>query len=83
MHSTYERVLEKLTTKDKKRKGLCRLDELDIRQGIDLRAELRRIEIELIKRALEITKGNQKEAAQLLGLKHTTLHRKVKHFDLR
>ena len=64
------------------RKGICRLDKLDIGRGINFRAEVRQFEIELIKRALKITKGNQYKAAQLLGLKHTTLNHKVRQFNL-
>lgn len=60
-----------------------KLNELDISRGIDFQAEVRRIEIELIMRALKLCKGNQSKAAQLLGLKHTTLHYRVKQLKLR
>jgi transcriptional regulator with GAF, ATPase, and Fis domain len=54
----------------------------DVSRGIDLAEEIRRLEIRLIKRALERTKGHQVNAARLLGLKVTTLHAKIKRYDL-
>lgn len=39
-------------------------------------------EKELIRRALEITKGNRKEAAARLGFSERTLYRKIKEYDL-
>lgn len=41
--------------------------------GIDLRAAVTNYENDLIKRALERTKGNRNQAARLLGIKRTTL----------
>ena len=46
--------------------------------GLDLDAFVRGIELELIQRALERTQGNKGQAAQLLGLKRTTLVEKQK-----
>ena len=54
----------------------------DVSQGIDLPKEVRRLEIRLIKRALEATSGNQVNAARLLGLKVTTLNAKIKRYGL-
>lgn len=39
-------------------------------------------EKELIRRALEITKGNRKEAATRLGVSERTLYRKIKEYNL-
>jgi DNA-binding NtrC family response regulator len=39
-------------------------------------------EKELIRRALEITNGNRKEAAEILGLSERTIYRKMKEYDL-
>lgn len=39
-------------------------------------------EKELIRRALELTKGNRKEAAARLGFSERTLYRKIKEYDL-
>ena len=39
-------------------------------------------EKELIKRALEVTGGNRKEAAERLGFSERTLYRKIKEYDL-
>ena len=45
--------------------------------------EVRRFEIGLITQALRRTQGKQKAAAQLLGLKTTTLHSKMKQYQIR
>ncbi len=47
-------------------------------EGLDLRRELARIEEHLIRQALLATHGNKNQAAQLLGLKRTTLVEKLK-----
>ena len=44
--------------------------------------EVQRFETELIKLALERTGGNQARAAQLLSLKPTTLHAKIKNYRI-
>jgi transcriptional regulator with GAF, ATPase, and Fis domain len=51
-------------------------------QPLSFNEEIRRFEIELIKNALFQTKGNQFKAAQLLGLKTTTLNSKIKRYGL-
>jgi PAS domain S-box-containing protein len=55
---------------------------LDVENGIDFNGEVRRFEINLIQRALKESGGNQKKAARLLNLKHTTLHTKIKRYGL-
>ena len=55
---------------------------LNVTAGIDFYAEVRRFEIRLIRLALGRTGGNQRQAAQLLGLKPTTLHYKLKLFNI-
>jgi PAS domain S-box-containing protein len=54
----------------------------DVENGIDFNDEVRRFEVNLIERALRESGGNQKKAAQLLNLKHTTLHTKIKRYDI-
>lgn len=54
----------------------------DIRTGIDFYEEVERFEVELIKRALAETGGQQRRAARLLGLKATTLNAKIKHYRI-
>jgi transcriptional regulator with PAS, ATPase and Fis domain len=44
--------------------------------------EVRRFEIRLIERALELAGGNQARAAKLLGLGTTTLNYKIKSYNL-
>ena len=56
--------------------------EFDPALGINLVEEVRRLEIELISYALKCTHGHQREAARLLGLKATTLHAKLKLYQI-
>lgn len=55
---------------------------IDPERGINLREEVRRFEAELIRRVLLRTGGNQRRAAAILGLKATTLHMKIKQYNL-
>ena len=57
-------------------------DPAAVERGIDFYDEVRRFEIELIQSALRHTGGVQTEAATLLGLKPTTLHAKLKQYQL-
>jgi DNA-binding NtrC family response regulator len=50
--------------------------------GIDFFEEVRRFEIRLIGRALELAGGNQVRAARLLRLGKTTLNYKIKSYQL-
>ena len=49
---------------------------------IDLQAEVRRFETELIRSALIQTGGRQRQAARLLGTKVTTLNTKIKRYGI-
>lgn len=49
---------------------------------IDLHEEVKRFEMDLIKAALEKTRGNQARAARMLGVKHTTLNAKLKRYEI-
>ena len=51
-------------------------------QKFGLQEEVQRYEIELIKSALQRTRGNQRRAAKLLGVKVTTLNCKIKRFGI-
>src|ERR1043165_3304473 len=55
---------------------------LDIKTGINIYDEVRRYEIELIRRALRLTNNHQVRAARLLGVKTTTLNSKIKRYKL-
>jgi len=46
--------------------------------GIDFESYIERIELSLIQRSLERTRGNKRQAARLLNLKRTTLIEKLK-----
>lgn len=52
------------------------------KNGIDLQAEVRRFETELIRSALIQTGGRQRQAARLLGTKVTTLNTKIKRYKI-
>ena len=52
------------------------------RSSFKLYDEMRRFEIDLIKQALLHTGGHQRRAAQLLGVKFTTLHSKIKRYKI-
>ena len=54
----------------------------DLSDGLNFYHEVRRFEIDLIRRALRQTGGNQARAARLLQLKHTTLHAKIKQYKI-
>jgi DNA-binding protein Fis len=59
--------------------------EVEVRSlgaGVDFYEEVSRFEIDLIKCALLQTAGHQRQAAQLLNLKVTTLNSKIKHYNL-
>jgi DNA-binding NtrC family response regulator len=58
------------------------VENLDVKSGVDFFDEVRRFEVRLISRALELTGGNQARAARLLGLGATTLNYKIKSFEI-
>ena len=49
--------------------------------GIDFERYIEGIELSLIKRSLERTRGNKRQAARLLNLKRTTLIEKLKRLE--
>lgn len=56
--------------------------DLDISRGVNFYDEVKKFEIDLIRRALEQTGGHQSRAARLLGLNATTLNSKIKTYNL-
>lgn len=58
------------------------VSSLDENSKLDFFEEVRRFEIRLIERALEVTGGNQARAARMLGLGTTTLNYKIKIYQL-
>ncbi len=58
------------------------LPGLDLERGINLNEEVGRFEKELIKRALKQSNGKQKDAAQILGIKPSTLHAMMKRHNI-
>jgi len=51
-------------------------------RNLGLQEQVQRYEIELIRGALQRTRGNQRRAAKLLGVKVTTLNCKIKRFGI-
>ena len=49
---------------------------------LGLQEEVQRYEMELICNALQKTRGNQRQAAKLLGVKVTTLNCKIKRYGI-
>ncbi len=63
-------------------KGIGELTELNLADGINFKAEVRRYETELIRLALRLTGNHQLRAARMLGIKPTTLNAKIKRLDI-
>jgi len=57
-------------------------DEIDISNGVDFYDEVKKFEVDLIRRALARTGGHQSRAARLLGLNATTLNSKIKNHHI-
>ncbi len=57
-------------------------DKTDIARGVNFYDEVKRFEIDLIRRALDQTSGHQSRAARLLGLNATTLNSKIKSYNI-
>src|SRR5436853_529460 len=57
--------------------------QVDLSRGISFYAEVNRFQIELIRRALEITGGHQSRPAKLLGRNTTTLNSKIRYYNIR
>jgi len=49
---------------------------------INFTEEIQRYEADLICNALFAVNGNQRKAAKLLGMKNTTLHAKIKRYEI-
>lgn len=58
-------------------------ENLNLKSRVDFFEEVRRFEVRLIVRALEVTGGNQARAAKLLGLGTTTLNYKIKAYEIK
>jgi len=56
--------------------------DIDLARGVNFYDEVKRFEIDLIRRALDQTGGHQSRAARLLGLNATTLNSKIKAYNL-
>src|SRR5881398_474762 len=55
---------------------------IDVAHGVNFYDEVRRFEIDLIRRALDQTCGHQSRAARLLGMNPTTLNSKIKTYNI-
>ena len=56
--------------------------EIDLARGVNFYEEVKRFEIDIIRRALDQTGGHQSRAARLLGLNATTLNSKIKTYNI-
>lgn len=63
-------------------KSLGSPKKVEFKDEINFDEEVKRFEIYLIERALNRTGGSQLRAAQILNLKHTTLHSKIKRYRI-
>ena len=70
------------SARESAREGASALFVPDIGRGINFYDEVRRFEIDLIRRALEQTSGHQSRAARLLGMNATTLNSKIKTYNI-
>jgi DNA-binding protein Fis len=59
-----------------------RFNALNFSEGVDFYDEVQRFETGLIRLALDQTGGHQARAAQLLGIKPTTLNSKIKLYGI-
>jgi DNA-binding NtrC family response regulator len=57
-------------------------DNLILGENFNLEDYIQKIEINVIRYALEITHNNQVAAARLLGIKPTTLNNKIKRYEI-
>jgi DNA-binding NtrC family response regulator len=62
--------------------SLASREEPHSTQRLGLQEEVQRYESELIREALQRTRGNQRRAAKLLGVKVTTLNCKIKRLGI-
>ena len=62
--------------------GVAISPSLDLHDGIHIRDEVLRYEIDLIRAALRMTQNHQRRAAEMLGIKATTLNSKIKKYKL-
>ncbi len=63
--------------------GQTLASQMDLSRGVSFYDEVNRFQIELIRRALEITGGHQSRAAKLLGMNTTTLNSKIRYYNIR
>ena|SRR5215468_330167 len=61
---------------------LLRVSQPATKRAVKLHDEVQRFEIDLIRSALSRTAGNQTRAAELLGVKITTLNTKIKRYKI-
>lgn len=55
---------------------------VDLAKGVNFYDEVKKFEIDLIRKALDQTGGHQSRAARLLGLNATTLNSKIKSYNI-
>jgi DNA-binding NtrC family response regulator len=63
--------------------GMKQPPSMNLKDGINIRDELLRYEIELIRMALRVTSNHQRRAATILGVNATTLNSKIKRYNIK
>lgn len=81
MHNLYS-LREAAITLLREVESLASQQEPQFNEPLGLQEEMQRYESELIRQALQRTRGNQRRAAKLLGVKVTTLNCKIKRLGL-
>ena len=81
----YSRIEDPSLSEEKFRLNLFRLfiEYFCMRQRVPLRDLIGNIERTILVETLSYFEGNQKKAAEFLGIKHTTLNEKIKRYNIR
>ena len=82
MASALLREAETLDHENALAEASAAVENLNGRSGVNFFDEVRRFEMQLISRALELNNGNQARAARMLGLGTTTLNYKIKSYEM-
>ncbi|MCC5909150.1 MAG: sigma 54-interacting transcriptional regulator [Clostridiaceae bacterium] len=73
MESIPEEILEKVQD----------ADNTDVTQTYDLQENIKSIEMDIIRKAMEAADGNKKQAAKLLNIPRSTLYYKIKFYNIK
>lgn len=57
-------------------------EKINLGENFSLDEEVKHFEMDIIRQALFLTNNNQRLAAQMLGINHTTLNAKIKRYGI-